>query len=220
MKVCTDACLFGAWVVNQLKDKLPAPKRVLDIGTGTGLLSLMLSQDLDIETDAVEIELDAFEQATTNIANSPWHHKIHVIHSDILQFQPPGKYGLVITNPPFFENDLKAQEPANNLARHEVSLQLDGLFSFVAKWLNPGGYFAILLPANRKNKAIETGMQNGLKVCNEVLVKQTTAHSPFRVMLLFQHQDCSAKKSELVIKHMNQYTTVFRELLEPYYLHL
>lgn len=218
MKVCTDACLFGAWVASLLKDKLSPNQKVLDIGTGTGLLCLMLSQELDIETDAIEIEQDAFEQSTSNTANSPWHHKIQVIHSDILQFQPSGKYGLVITNPPFFENDLKAKESAKNLARHEASLQLDGLFSLAVKWLSPGGYFAILLPANRRNKAVETGVQNGLKVCNEVLVKQTTTHNPFRVMLLFHNQDCAAKKSELVIKDMNQYTPAFTELLEPYYL--
>jgi tRNA1Val (adenine37-N6)-methyltransferase len=218
MKVCTDACLFGAWVGNRLAS-LQLPLRVaLDIGTGTGLLSLLLAQALPITIDAVEIEADAYQQAFENISISPWKYNISVIHENINAYHPTGKYGLIISNPPFYENDLKASGSAKNLARHEGSIQLGILFYLAGKWLSEGGYFALMLPAHRTKMAIDAGNEHGFTVYEETLVKQTTSHSPFRVMLLFSNGSCVARQSVITIKENGNYSTAFKNLLEPFYL--
>jgi tRNA1Val (adenine37-N6)-methyltransferase len=192
----------------------------LDIGTGTGLLSLILSQQLNIQVDAVEIEEPAFLQAGENFAQSQWSANIRAIHGDITAFHPAGKYGLIITNPPFFENDLKAQGRAKNLARHEASITLEQIFSMGTEWMLPGAYLAILLPAFRSRQAIEKGLANGLFLCYETTVRQTTRHDPFRVMLLFSNQACHAIRTEMAIKNDAGYTQEFKVLLAPYYLNM
>ena len=106
MKVCTDSCLFGAWIAAKIAKRYLDPKRILDIGTGTGLLSLLLAQKTDARIDAVEIAGEAFNQSKENFSASPWSEKITAYHADIKSWNAPSKYDLLICNPPFFENDL------------------------------------------------------------------------------------------------------------------
>lgn len=114
MKVCTDACLFGAYAANQLIFINPA--ECLDIGTGTGLLSLMLAQKIPANIDAVEIEYASYSQAKGNFEHSPWREQLNVFHTDINQFQSEKKYNCIISNPPFFEKDLKSEDEKKNAA--------------------------------------------------------------------------------------------------------
>ena len=100
MKVCTDACLFGAFVANEIQDK--TINHILDIGAGTGLLSLMLAQKSNAAIDAVEIDKSTYEQAEENISQSSWKEKITVYNSGIADFYSNYKYDLIISNPPFF----------------------------------------------------------------------------------------------------------------------
>ena len=148
MKVCTDACLFGAYVASTLPDH-PATNHVLDIGTGTGLLSLMLAQKTSCNIDAVEIDAAAFQQAKENIALSPWKHRIEIFNENILQFAPKNKYGLIITNPPFFEGDLKSADQKKNAAKHNTSLTLTQLLKIADELLAENGVFTVLLPFHR-----------------------------------------------------------------------
>jgi len=106
MKVCTDACLFGAYMANELQQQ--QVNSILDIGSGTGVLSLMLAQKTMAAIDAVEIDEAAFTQAAANISESPFGKKITIFNADILQFHPGKKYQSIITNPPFFEGDLQS----------------------------------------------------------------------------------------------------------------
>ena len=92
MKVTTDGSLFGAWIAEQLRNSIAGTCKLLDIGTGTGLLSMMLSQENNIIVDAVEIDKDAFEQAKENVAASRWNDSIHVIHADVMNFESGNKY--------------------------------------------------------------------------------------------------------------------------------
>ena len=107
MKVCTDACLFGAWAAKQIE--IFDLKNILDIGTGTGLLALMLAQSSRAKIDAVEINELAAEQAAANFCNSPWNSQLYVHQKSINRFtQEQNKpYDFIISNPPFFENQLK-----------------------------------------------------------------------------------------------------------------
>src|SRR5689334_11682345 len=125
MKVCTDACLFGAWTASAItNEQLPAGL-ILDIGAGTGLLSLMLGQQLNNSIiHAIEIDAVAAQQAGDNFAASSWSEQLHVYNTAIQSFSPAQQYDFIITNPPFFQNDLASPNAQRNLALHSHQLSL------------------------------------------------------------------------------------------------
>jgi tRNA1Val (adenine37-N6)-methyltransferase len=218
MKVTTDACLFGAWVAH-LATTIQ-PKHILDIGSGTGLLSLMLAQQTEAFIQTVEIDELAAQQAKQNIANSKWKDRIDVHHQDILSFKPAQSFDLIVTNPPFFENDLHSLQTQRNIALHSTQLSLSALYNCIHHLLSADGYFAILLPYHRthyfENLAIDFLLQH------KILVHQTKTHSAFRTMLLFSKKSILATKSETIFikEDAANYSEAFIQLLKPYYLKL
>ena len=108
MKVTTDSCFFGAWVARELQKTKSKIQTVLDIGTGTGLLSLLIAQKNEVEVDALEIDKDAFEQGRENINSSPWKNRVHVFNEDVRCFNPSKKYDCIISNPPFYEKEIES----------------------------------------------------------------------------------------------------------------
>lgn len=220
MKVCTDACLFGAWVAKQIE--MFDLKNILDIGTGTGLLSLMLAQSSRAKIDAVEINELAAEQAAANFYNSPWNNQLHVHPMSILYFtnNQHKAYDLIISNPPFFDNQLKSQKQERNLAMHSDSLSLEELASCISKLLADTGNAAILLPWNRAEEWRTIAEKMGLFCIKETAVKQSTSHSFFRIMFLMQKKTVPNSFDSITIKEGNNYSTAFSQLLAPYYLAL
>jgi len=221
MKVCTDSCLFGAWVASRIESVSLCPKTILDIGTGTGLLSLMLAQKSNASIDAVEIDTNAFEQATENISASPWKERISLFNIDIKKWNTPLKYDLIISNPPFYENDLLPEDDGRNISKHSAALNLEQLLFVVKKLLSNDGMFAVLLPWHRTAVFENLAMQHSLFIKEKLDVRQTTAHNYFRTILLFQNHETITSANEMSIKDDNdQYSTGFRNLLKDYYLHL
>lgn len=219
MKVCTDSCLFGAWVADKLEKKVINPRTLLDIGSGTGLLSLMLAQKSEAKIDAIEINEQAFLQTKENFNDSPWRRQLQVFHSDIKSWTLRPKYDLVICNPPFFENDLKSGSFSKNLAKHNEGLTLLELIQAVTNHLEEGGNFATLLPWSRLEYFRKTAEENGFYVNEELLVKQTPRHPYFRVLLLLSNRRGNFSSEELTIKNREgNYTKDFMELLKDYYL--
>ncbi len=220
MKVCTDACLFGGWLASKVN--LDAAKHVLDIGAGTGLLSLMLAQKLDeAKIDAVEIDQHAAEQANENFDASDWAARLSLINMPVQELKPQIKYDLIISNPPFFENDLKSNDHKRNLALHSTALGLEELFDFVNGNLGEDGSFAILIPYHRTQQCLQLASQRGLYFAENVKVQQTPKHEFFRSMLLFRKQPFETLENVIVIKDAsNAYSDEFVALLKDYYLHL
>lgn len=219
MKVCTDACLFGAWVAECMKEQQPAS--ILDIGTGTGLLALMLAQKTTATIEAVEIEQDAFLQAGENFEASEWKERLQVNHTDISRFGPEKKYDLIISNPPFFEDDLKSLQQNKNAAKHDSTLTLLALLEKATALLHEQGMFAVLLPHHRT--AYFTGLceQKGLFCKVQAMVKQTPAHAYFRSMLLFTFNQTATNEQVITIKDEHgKYSRTFTDLLKDYYLYL
>ncbi|HEX8460401.1 MAG TPA: methyltransferase [Segetibacter sp.] len=219
MKVCTDACLFGAVVASAI-EKNEQIKTVLDIGTGTGLLSLMLAQKSTAMIDAVEIDPDAEEQAFKNFEKSPFQNRLTLIKSDIKEIEIKKNYDLVISNPPFFNNDLKTNNKQKNIALHGEVLSLEDLLKVVIQLLKTGGIFWVLLPFHRAGFFIDVAHSHGLFLTDEVLVKQTEKHSYFRAILSFRQVKTTIKQSEIIIKKEGSYSEEFIELLKDYYLYL
>ena len=191
MKVCTDACLFGALAATENLQIA----NCLDIGTGTGLLSLMVAQKNNaVKIDAIEIDKTAAEQATENIAASPWAGNILVFNEDILTFNSVKKYDCIISNPPFFEDDLQSPDEAKNNAKHNSSLSLIQLLQAVNKQLATDGFFAVLLPYHRVNCFIEEAQKIGLHLIKQILIKHTLKHQFFRGILFFNSKENSEIK--------------------------
>lgn len=223
MKVCTDSCLFGAWLNRWISDHNPPPEYALDIGTGTGLLSMMMAQrNAQLKIDAIEIEENAFRQASDNIDVSIFKHQIQTHHSSLHCFQNVRKYDLIFSNPPFFENDLKSIDLQKNLAKHEDTLTLAELIKFIQLNLSITGSAAILIPFHRTHYLIDTIKRTGFFIEEIVHVKQTTKHDFFRSMLFFSRNvDAKANSKEMTIKdEENKYTEAFIELLQPFYLNI
>lgn len=219
MKVCTDACLFGALVANEIQ--LDNTKHILDIGTGTGLLSLMLAQKNNATINAVEIDSAAFEQATANIALTPWKDNISIYNTDITTFYPDKKYDFIISNPPFFETDLKSNDAKKNAAKHDTTLTLTDLIENINRLLNHDGYFAVLIPFHRCEYFETAASTFGFHLAKKIAVKQTPKHNYFRAVLFFSKQSADQKEIAMQIKNeAGNYSEAFIALLKDYYLHL
>jgi tRNA1Val (adenine37-N6)-methyltransferase len=217
LKVCTDACLFGAWVAAHLKDD--APNSILDIGTGTGLLSLQLAQKLSSAViDAVELDAAAAAQAASNALATGWNIKVH--NSAIENFSG-ARYLHIISNPPFFSNDLKSDDALRNTAMHSTTLTLELLFSCVVKLLDKNGSFSVLIPYARANELEKLAAQFGLVIFKKALVHQTPTHEPFRAMYILSSAVTSpAVVEQIIIKENEHYSAGFVTYLKDYYLFL
>lgn len=221
MKVCTDSCLFGAWATEWLQKQSFQQQTILDIGTGTGLLALMLAQKTNACIEAVEIDAAAARQAAQNIAGSSWATRIHVHHLAVQDLHAGKKFDFVISNPPFYQNDLVSPGKEKNMAKHHISLSLDGLFMIAGNQLSKDGALAILLPFRRRDYAVKSAAEQGLFPAKETLVKQTATHSYFRSMMIFMPKVTNRELDEISIKGINGgYTDEFIALLKDYYLYL
>lgn len=223
MKVSTDALLLGAWAT------LPKVGPVLDIGAGSGILSLMLAQrlqksGLNSAIFAVELDQDAALQAQDNVAASRWAAQIHVIQADILTYaakdnQPEHRFELIISNPPYFQQSLAASDPKRHQARHTDSLSFADL-AFVAKKLAaPDAHFCLVLPADVEFSAVAE--RAGWTLQRRCLVK-TTAHKASKLQLLdFSASAVSGRveQTELLVQQSpGQYSEAYRTLLADFYL--
>lgn len=220
MKVCTDACLFGAWVASTINNKKFNPENILDIGAGTGLLSLMLAQKTTALISAIEIDEAAAIQTRQNFQASPWNDRLKIYNQSIQSFNALHKFDLVISNPPFYNNALQSADEKRNLALHTTSLSYHDLISSANNLLSENGLFAVLLPFSNAAAFIELADKLHIYLINRTNVKQTTAHSFFRSMMLFSKKQQPLQTNEISIKENNNYTADFVELLKVYYLYL
>ena len=220
MKVCTDACLFGAWMVDVIRANHLNFSNALDVGTGTGLLSLMLAQENDFEIDALEINENAATQAIQNVSATSWKNKVHIHNQSLQEFAPQKKYDFIFSNPPFFENDLTSSDKNKNAAKHDSTLTLDVLIDFIKNNLTEIGYGAVLLPYHRADY-IETLLEKqSLFIVEKMLVRQSVSHGFFRTMIFFSNKEVelSSVKEMSIHDEERNYTEGFKELLSGYYL--
>jgi len=224
MKVTTDACLFGAWLAEEVKSEKIKVESVLDIGTGTALLSLMLAQKIS-ETNilAIEIDEDAEMQARENVEGSPWKNRIDILEGDVKDYNFPEKFDLIISNPPFYEKELRSESERKNLAHHSENLTLGQVLAIVKKYLNPDGNFFLLLPYKRNDEIKKLFKDHHLHISKMIFVRQSVKHEYFRIIIK-GNLDGKEKETEFdeisICDEKQQYTSEFVKLLKDYYLHL
>src|SRR6187551_2230652 len=224
MKVTTDACLFGAWVAQKVESEKLKVESVLDIGTGTGLLSLMLAQKIpEIKIDAIEIDKDAAEQAKINVESSPWKEQINIVQGDVKEFSFEKEFDLIISNPPFYENEIRSATDSKNVAHHSENLTLKDVLVIIKKNLRETGSFFLLLPYKRNEEIKKLLKDHDLNISKILFVRQSVKHDYFRIFIKgsLNAEEKETEFHELSISdEQQQYTNEFVRLLKDYYLHL
>jgi len=215
MKVSTDSVLFGACVN-------PAEaENILDVGTGTGLIAIMLAQKSKAQIDAVEIDSNAYQQALGNVENCPWKERIKVVHSSFQDFSKHTnyKYDLIATNPPFFNNSLKAKQEGRNLARHNDMLVPEELLSGVDRLLTSSGRFCLILPYVDSQIFVVNAALYNLYCTRKVNVKPLHQKKINRVIMEFSQQRNKIIENDIVIRNeLDNYTEEYKLLTRDFYL--
>ncbi len=220
MKVCTDACIQGAFTAQYLQG-MAGVRTILDIGAGTGLLSLMLAQGHPAAITAVELDAGAALQSRENFAASPWADRLSLLEADVRALQPTALYDFVITNPPFYESALKSGHAQKDQAMHATNLDYAALLQAIAAHLAPGGSFSVLLPYQEFIVFRELAEREGFHAGRLLQVKQSVRHGYFRTVGIFSRERQALIVEELDIRDAhNNYTAAFTALLQPYYLKL
>jgi tRNA1Val (adenine37-N6)-methyltransferase len=230
MKVSTDACIQGAWASKWLQLNHPVGAKVLDIGTGTGLLSLMIVQlNPGSSIDAIELNNDAFLQAKQNFSSSPWANTLTAHHYSLNDYlvklasdQHDKLYDFIICNPPFFHNHLQAQQKARNDARHSISLSKEELAHAASLMLSEQGFFCVMYPQTEWNDWLQVSKDHGLYSLLTLEVKPKAAVVPNRIIGLFSKKNNQHSETETLVIYEGDksYTEQFKTLLQPYYLAL
>ena len=227
MKVTTDACLFGAWVAEEIKNEKLIINNCLDIGTGTGLLSLMLAQKTNnsVEIDGVEIDEPAAKQAQENAAASPWEQRIFVTPGDAKKMIETfcKNFDVIVSNPPFYEKEIRSTSDSKNIAQHSDKLGLKELLRLIRNYLEPTGHFFLLLPYKRNEEIKKLLKDHQLHVSKMIFVRQSVNHDYFRIFLKgnLKTGEQETEFDEISIwDDKQQYTPAFINLLKDYYLYL
>ena len=222
MKVSTDACLLGAAA------DLTHATRLLDLGTGTGLLALMAAQrHLTVEIEAVEIDAIAAAQAAANVAASPWAGRIAVRAQSLAEYvaTQPAKFSNIICNPPFFRHSLRSPDAARTTARHEAkdSLTFEALAAFAAEFLYPTGLLTVLLPPPEMQTFEQVAAAVGLHPAMRLVVRHRPGSRPLRHISGFRRGTAVTRETALTIQTAEnemEYSAEFRALLAGFYLAL
>lgn len=215
MKVGTDGVLLGAWA------SVAGVQSVLDIGTGTGLIALMLAQrTATAQIYGIELDEGAHQQALINFTASPWGKRLNTLHADFKAYTSSSKFDLIVSNPPYFNHSLKSPCDKKSLARHTDSLNYAELIKGVAKLLEDTGRFCAILPAPEKINFQEIAAKYGLKLNKTLFVKPTPSKPPKRVLMEFSFVSFVEEEDELIIEEFgrHQYSEAYKQLNKDFYL--
>lgn len=217
MKIGTDGVLLGAWVSLQNN-----PYSILDIGAGTGLIALQLAQRSHAETiDAIELDNDAYEQCVENFEASPWADRLFCYHASLDEFvaEIDETYDLIVSNPPFYTEQVSSGDESRDTARQNLALPFDELVQSVKKLLSTNGSFATVIPFKEEKHFIALAKKNYLYLNRLTRVRGTSATEVKRSLLQFSFQKTALVENELIIEiGRHQYTQEYKKLTAPFYL--
>lgn len=214
MKVGIDGVLLGAW--SDLEDA----SAILDIGTGTGLLTLMAAQRSKAVIEAVELDAEAASEALFNFNHSEWSSRISLTVGAFQTFEPFRKYDHIISNPPFFDHSPKPVSPGRAQARHSDSLTLEDLLQKSISLLSSAGKISLIFPADQEERLRFLTRENGLYVNRFSRVAADESKRPHRLLVELSANPASADGSNIFIRHSGAsgYTNQYRELTKDFYL--
>jgi tRNA1Val (adenine37-N6)-methyltransferase len=217
MKVGTDGVLLGAWT------KVPQTGKILDIGTGTGVIALMLAQrSADTLVTGIEYEMEATREATENARNSPWCTRLSMLHISFQDYHKncSQKFNLIVSNPPFFINSRKSKTGNLSIAKHNYLLSYDELAEGVAHLLSEDGMFTVIIPAISATLFQKTAEKQGLFKTRETIVRPNNLKVPHRYLLEFSKFRLPVESGHLNIHNDDgqDYTEDYKEITRDFYL--
>jgi tRNA1Val (adenine37-N6)-methyltransferase len=214
-KVGTDGVLLGA--VADVTNK----KKILDIGSGTGLISIMLAQRSVADIVAIEPDQESYAQTCYNVSCCKWESRIEVINTDLQNYKPgTGKFDLIVSNPPYFSNSLKNPDPRKSAARHTDSLSSEDLLSGVSVLLAEEGIFQVIMPYIEGSVFIAEAQQYGL-FCNNILkIRPLPTSEIRRLIMTFSGEKLKVTEKYLTIEHgaRHEFTEEYKNLTKDFYL--
>lgn len=217
MKVGTDAVLLGTMVSPSVE-----PTRILDIGTGCGILALMMAQRFpNAIIDAIDIDAPSVSIANENILHSPWANRVYSIKTSLQDYAEKSKqkYSLIISNPPYFSNSLRNEDPQKSLARHDDTLPPTLLFNCSAQILRTHGEIWIIVPFSEQEKFVNAATESSLYLTGTMNICTSTGKAPKLAVLSFSDSISVAKETTFYIRDQkNQYTTWYKQLTQPFLL--
>jgi len=218
MKVGTDGVLLGAWAPIDHH-----PKTILDIGTGTGLVALMLAQrTAAFQIDALDIDEEAFEEATNNFETSIWNDRLYCYHAALEEFveDPEDEYDLIVCNPPFYAEDFQSTDEQRNLARFQSSMPFEELVEAADLLLSANGVFAVIIPFKEEEKFIEICSDFELFPTQITRIRGTHTTPIVRSLLAFRRFELQTTYANEIIIEINrhEYTNEYIELTKNFYL--
>jgi tRNA1Val (adenine37-N6)-methyltransferase len=216
MKVGTDAILLGSWAD-------PAGARtILDVGTGSGILALMLAQRSEAKIDAIDIDPESTLQAGQNVQLSPWKKRISVIHRSLQDhlIQSAGPYDLIITNPPFFRHSLKSPDPLKNLARHAGNLTFESMLHSITGLLAVEGSFYTIMPFTESQAFRNLAVIQGLFLHRSLRVRPAPGKPPHRILMMYRKSRCRQQVEEeiVILERPGHYSENYQNLTGSYYI--
>lgn len=215
MKVGTDGVLLGAWT------RYANALRILDIGTGTGLLAVIAAQrNHRALIDAVEIDAASAEQARENVAASPWADRINVFHADVRSWMPEEGYDLILCNPPFYKGHQTSRNVRTATAKHDLELSIEQLLIEAGRFCNPHGRLCVIIPVDRLTEFKRLAIGIGFVQSRECSVSYVANRGPKRVLAEFSRTfDLEMLPSEMAVEKSGSFTPEYRALLSDLELH-
>ena len=215
MKIGTDGILIGSWV------NVSKKFRALDIGSGTGIITIMLCQrNLNLELDSIELSANAIMDAKINIENCNWSDRIKLFHQDLKDFHPDSNYDLIVSNPPYFKKSLQPSNSERSKARHQNDLKLEDILKFSKQHLTKDGSLNIILPFEQKSEAIEFAKKHGFNSIRECDVHPKPNKAPHRILIEFsRNENKQIIKESLVIEDAGRhnYSEDYKKLTREFY---
>jgi tRNA1Val (adenine37-N6)-methyltransferase len=216
MKVSTDAVILGASASHEGAEK------ILDIGTGTGVIALMLAQRFpESIVNGVEIDKDAFVQAKENVALSPWKDRITIFPQSFQEYSAAksGSFDLIVSNPPYFPDHIKSKDHQRNVALHNDAMPFQDLIDGVASLLSPDGQFWVILPERQMRDLEQLTTQKGLSPCQKVIVRNHPDAPVLRVVQAFSFLKMVLWETTVCIRDQDRnYSGAYKELLKEFLL--
>ena len=214
MKIGTDGILLGAWVncINK--------RNGLDIGCGTGVIAIMMCQkNPNIKMTAIEISKEAVKDAIINFENCKWNNNLNLKNQDFKDYKPTYKYDLIVSNPPFYQDGYKSNNPTKSLAKHEGELNFSSIIEFSNKNLTEKGTLNLIIPFKNGEKCKSIAKKQNLHLSRECVIYPKANKSATRVLLEFSKVNIDTKNEELIIENdkRHDYTTDYKNLTRDFY---
>lgn len=211
LKLGTDAVLLGAAMTLKPEDRL-----ALDIGTGTGIIALMAAQRApQLRIEAIDIDGPSAGEAALNFSESPWPDRLHAVHRQLSEYAAPGRFDLIFSNPPYYDNSLRNPDERVSAARHSGSLTLTQIFSYASEWLGEGGRLSLILPADVRISSLRAAASFGFRPFRTIFVKTTPAKEPKRIISEFSRDQLVESQETIILMtdgaRSQQYSLLTRE---------